>query len=343
MSALAQPFVLARLLAGLAASLLILAAVRTAVRVLRRWRVSSLNEGQITLERRAELVASIVQTALGIEMIGLAATVLMADRLSHSIRGAMCAYGVFASTKSGFAALAASAAAFVACGLWLVLHRFDLLCAQPALTRRKFIALLCVAPFVWLDLVETARFALQLDLGVVSSCCSTSLDRADAIFGATDPGTGRRLLGLAGGLGVLSAIAAALWVRRRPGRAAAWSALLASVVAALAMLPAIVFVVAPYAYETPNHLCPFCLLHADVWGLGWPLFAALGAATVLGVGVGVVEANRRASGEPERASELERRLAGGAIVSWTIVLAVAAAPIVRWIVVTGGAPLFGGS
>lgn len=341
MSALTQPFVLARLLAGLASSLLLLAAVRSAVRVLRRWRVASLNEGQITLERRAELVASIVQTALGIQMIGLGATVLMADRLSHSIRGAMCAYGVFASTRSGFAALAASAAAFCACGLWLVLHRFDLLCAQPALTRRKFVALLFVAPFVWLDLLETARFALQLDLGVVSSCCSTSLDQAEAIFGATDPGAGRMLLGLAGGGAVVTAIAASLWTRGSPGAAAAWVAALASLFAALAMLPAIVFVVAPYAYETPNHLCPFCLLHADVLGFGWPLFAAMGAGTVLGLGLVVVEVNRRASGEPEQALALQRRLATGAAVAWAIVLALALAPIVRWVVITGGAPLFG--
>ena len=342
MSALSHPFVLARVLAALAASLLLAAAVRTSVRVLLRWRVSTLNEGQITLERRAELVATIVQTALVIEMLGLVGTVLSADRLSHSIRGAMCAYGVFASTASGFSALGASAASFAACGLWLVLHRLDLRLATPVLTRRKFVALFVVAPIVWLDLIETVRFAMQLDLGVISSCCSTNLDRADAIFGADNPGAGRIWVGIAGAVAVATALGAALWARRRPGGAAAWTAALAAVVAPVAAVPAIVLVVAPYTYETPNHLCPFCLLHADVWGLGWPLFIALGVGTVLGAGIALVEAHRRRSGEPEQARALSRRLATGAAVCWLVVLVVGAKPIVRWMVVTGGAPLFGG-
>jgi len=113
-------------------------------------------------------------------------------------------------------------------------------------------------------------------------------------------------------------------------------------VAPLAAVPAIVVVVAPYAYETPNHLCPFCLLHADVWGLGWPLFAALGAGWVLGAGIGVVQAHRRRSGEPEQAEALSRRLATAAAICWLTVLVVGAAPIVRWTLVTGGASLFGG-
>lgn len=342
MSALTHPWIVARLLAGLASSLLLLAAARTTLRVLTRWRVGALAEGQVTLGRRAELVAAIVQTALGIAILGLVLTVVAADRLSASIRGAMCAYGVLDSTPTGFRALATSAAAALACALWLVLHRLDLRLRLPALTRRKFFALLAVAPLVWLDLWNTARFAAELDLGVVSSCCSVSLEAADVVLGAGRSGTSHVVWGALGAGGVLAALLGALLVRRRPGGAAAWGATLLTVVGAAAALPAILFVVAPYAYETPNHLCPFCLLHADVGGLGWPLYAALFLGTALGLGIGVTELQRRASGEPAEVSALQRRLATGAAVAWAAVFLLGAAPVVRFILLTGNASLLGG-
>lgn len=343
MTALVHPFVLARLVSGLAAALLLVVAVRTSVRVLRRFRVARLAEGQVTLARRAELVAAVVQVALAIAIFGLAGTALAADRLSGSIRGAMCAYGVFASTPTGFAALGTSAAAALGCVLWLVLHRLDLQLREPVLTRRKFAALLAVAPLVWLDLWATVRFAAELDLTVVSSCCSVSLDEADVVLGAARSGTSHVLWSAAGGAGALAALFAALFVRKSPGPTAALLASILSAVAAIAAIPAVTFVVAPYAYETPSHLCPFCLLRADVWGLGWPLFASGFAGTALGLGIGVAELQRRASGEPGVVSGLERGLAGWAALSWAAFLVLAAAPVVRFVILTGNASLLGGS
>src|SRR5690606_41966262 len=96
------------------------------------------------------------------------------------------------------------------------------------------------------------------------------------------------------------------------------------------------------AYETPHHLCPFCLLHADSFGLGWPLFSALFGAAIGGLALGLVEAHRRASGEPAVVSTMERRLGGRTAALWIATMALGAAPVVRYAVITGGASLFGG-
>src|SRR5690606_26789211 len=132
-------------------------------------------------------------------------------------------------------------------------------------------------------LVLTARWVLDLDMEVVASCCSVGLD--DALSPGTTSAGGPRAL--SGGLALGTAIGAAgasfsSW--RWPGRFSAWLAAGLSAAAALAALPAILWIVAPHAYETPHHLCPFCLLHADVYGLGWPLFGALFAAAICGTG-----------------------------------------------------------
>jgi len=159
---LLHPLLLLRIVAAVVVAVLVLAGTRVAWQVLVRWQIGRANEGQLLLERRAELVATLVQGALVMTVAGLALTVLAADRLTPSIRGAMCAYGVFGSTPTGFYALWTSAAAATACSLWVVLHRLDLRLATPALTRRKFVALLLIAPVVLTDLVAQLRFVLDL-------------------------------------------------------------------------------------------------------------------------------------------------------------------------------------
>jgi hypothetical protein len=338
---LLRPWILARLLSGAAVVALCVLAVWVAWRVLSHWRIGRSSEGQLALERRAELVAAIVEVALFVAVVNLALTVLAADRLTHSIRGAMCAWGVFDASPWGFWALGTSALVAVACALWVVLHRLDLQLERPTLTRRKFAALFGIAPLVALDLGITAAWALDLDMQVVASCCSVGLD--DAVgAGETASGGPRELaagLALATGLG---AAGAGLWLWRRPARSAAIGAGVASAFAAAAAIPAVLWYVAPHAYETPHHLCPFCLLHADVGGLGWPLFGALFGAAVTGLAAGLVETQRRASGEPARVSAMTGALGKWSALLWLSTVLLGAAPVLRYAWVTGGASLFGG-
>lgn len=338
---LLRPSILARLLSGAAVAILLAFALVVAWRVLKAWRVGATSEGQLALERRAELVAAVVQAALVAAVINLGLTVLAADRLTHSIRGAMCAWGVFDASPYGFPALASSAMAAAACALWVVLHRLDLSLERPTLTKRKFLALFALAPLVWIDLGLTTRFVLDLDMTVVASCCSVGLD--DALGGSTGTASGPHELAASLGLGAtVAAIAVSLVAWRRPGRATGIGAAAASAIALAAAIPAVLLFVAPHVYETPHHLCPFCLLHADVLGIGWPLFGALFGAAICGLGVGLVESQRRASEEPAALATLQRRLSGWAALLWTLALAIGVAPIVRWAWITGGASLFGG-
>lgn len=110
---------------------------------------------QLALERQAELVASVMQVALILEVLGLGLSVLVADHLAGGIRGAMCAFGVLASTRAGFAGLLVSLLTAVVCGLWMILHRFDLYLETPVLTHRKFAWLLPVGALALADLALT--------------------------------------------------------------------------------------------------------------------------------------------------------------------------------------------
>jgi hypothetical protein len=78
-------------------------------------------------------------------------------------------------------------------------------------------------------------------------------------------------------------------------------------------------------------------------GIGWPLFGALFGAAICGAAIGLVETQRGASGEPAAIGSMERALGRWAIVLWVTTVVLAAAPVVRYAVVTGGASLFGGA
>ncbi len=336
-------WLLARVIQAAVTTTLVLLGAGVGVHVAWRWRAAHADEVQLALEREAELVAAVMQVALGVGIAGLVLSVFVADHLVGGIRGAMCAFGVLASTPNGFAGLGVSALTALACGLWVVLHRFDLHLETPVLTRRKMLALLGVAPWAVADFWLAVRFARDLDFSVIASCCSVWLD--DAVV----QGRAAALVvspGLAGGLGLgatLLALASSLAAWRWPRRATALPAAMLSGVAIFATVPAILGVVAPYALETPGHLCPFCLLQAQGNWLGWPLFGALFSAAVTGLGTGMVEGFRPAAQVAEPGRRFQRALAGWSAWSWLGVLIFGVLPVVRYLVRSGGVPVFGES
>ncbi len=334
-------WLLARVLQTAVAAALCVAGGILGFQVARRWRPGQSSEAQLALERQAELAASVLQVALLLEILGLGLAVFVADHLVGSIRGAMCAFGVLASAPMGFPSLLASALTALVCGWWVVLHRFDLRLEAPVLTRRKFLALLPVAAFAVADLGLALAFAWQLDFKVIASCCSVWVDAAVVQHHA-----GARLLapGPAAVLGlaavvVAGGVSARTW--RRPTRGAALGAGAGSAVASVAVWPAILTVVAPHILGTPTHLCPFCLLHAQGGGLGWPLFGALLLASINGAGLGLIELQRPAVAEPASLEAMERTLGGWAALAWLAVLVCGAVPVARYWLQAGGVTVFG--
>lgn len=340
LSNLLRPFLLARFSAGLTATTVVLVGLVIGWRVLRYFKIGRTSEGQLALERRAELVATLVEVALAATILGLLLSLVAADRMTSSIRGAMCAWGVLDASPWGFRSLGISVLAALGCTLFIVIHRLDLRLHKPTLTRAKFAALFAVAPLVLADFVAVTAYTLDLDLRVTASCCSTGLDRAVAMAGA-DGGGPREIAVLVFVTSTLLAIAIAWLGRTRPSKRKALTLASVSFIASLSALPSIVWWVAPHVYETPTHLCPFCLFHPDAFGIGWALFPAWFAATALGLSSGLVGALERPSGEPHTVRHMQAQLSWATAMAWTWVLFVSLAPVVRWSFVSGGASLFG--
>lgn len=335
-----RPWILARLVPSLVAAILALVAAETALRVLSLKSAPRTSEGALAIERRAELVATLFSVAGGATILGLAIDVVGAQRLRASVRGAMCAYGVLAESPWGFRSLAISVVASLACAVWVSLHRLDLALRAPELSRTKFALVLVVAPLVLLDLGAATSFALDLDFRMVASCCSTGLEGARELV--TGAGGGARTTAFALFVAAsLGAIVVSLVARRSAGPRLAFVAGVLASIAALASVPAVLGYVAPHAYESPEHLCPFCLLDAEGGYIGWPLYAALFAGTALGLAALVSAVMMRRVEEKDAIARTLRTTLLRTAVAWSIALALAVYPAVRFAVVTGGASLFG--
>ncbi len=336
---LLEPWVFLRVIAGVVATALLVRASFTALTVIRRFDVMRATEGQLALERRVELAATFVRVGAAAQVVALLLSALAADKLSRGIRGAMCAYGTFNSSPWGFRALAASLVAALAAGTLAQLFAFDARVRGMELVRPLAWATLLVAPLAAIDLVLQIVFLLDLDLSVVASCCSVQLDAVASARTGTASGPRVASVVLAAIAGATS-IALALACARRPRRPLA---VLTGALASLALplgLAAVVLQIAPYAFEVPQHHCPFCLLRPDVAAIGYPLFGAmlLGAIWLFGAGASALLA-RAPTLRESWSTFASSRFRRGAI-AWVVCTVMCIVPVARWAIVSNGASLF---
>lgn len=334
---LLEPWILLRLVAGAVAALLFVRAATTSARVLRHFDAARASEGQLALERRAELAATFVRVGAVVQVLALLVGVLGADRLSRGVRGAMCAYGVFDASPWGARSLVASVAVALAAGVLGQVAAFDARLPTLRLARPLAWATVALAPLSLVDLGLVWAFLGRVDLSVVASCCSVGLDEPAAEAGAAVGGPRVAASALALSL-VAAGIVTALVAARRPTGPRAWLAGAVSLLGLPFAIAAAVLEVAPHVFETPTHVCPFCLFKRDAAFLGYPIFGAMFLAVVWGLGAAASGAFAR--GAAAEFGAFARPRLRRVAVAWAVALALGVAPVVRWAFVGGGASLF---
>lgn len=336
-----EPWILLRLVAAFVTAVLFLRALVPAVKVLRHYDLRAATEGQLALERQLLLSTTLLRIALLLQVVGVVVAVLSAEKLAPQIRGAMCGYGVFASNAWGFPSLFVSSGLALVSGVAAQLMSFDATQKRTQFVRAMSWLMIGLAPLSVLDAALAFQFARKLDLTVIASCCSVELDAGGAA--ATEPlaaSGSRNLLSFGPPVLMVLALALAVVAWRRPGAKNAAAAGVVSLVALPISVGYAVLEVAPHVFETPTHVCPFCLLKADVYGIGYPLFGSLYFAFVWSMGAWLSTALSKRSDSPTEALGLARRLFRGESIAWAIALLTSLWPTVRYAWVTGGLSLW---
>jgi len=323
-----HPGVLA-LLGGSAVALgMLAAACVVGLQVLRHWDFSSSSEVQLRLERRTFLVSSLASLALVIEIASSLLFLYTVDDLHGLFVGAMCATGSLNANPVGWWVLPVKVVILIAAPAWISFNGLDVRAGDFPVIRARYGALLLLTPLVAIDLVLQARYFVGLDPEVITSCCGS-------LFSAAGTGVSSELAGLpvfptmalfyvVAGTFCVALVATLRW-RKAPLRIA--TAVTAVAFLAVALV-AVVSFLSLYIYELPTHHCPFDVLQAQYRFIGYPLYASLFAAAVLGLLPALAQAFRRRPSFAAAADRAEGRWLRTGLVAMAVFLALATFPVV---------------
>ncbi|MDP1899038.1 MAG: hypothetical protein Q8K96_01110 [Rubrivivax sp.] len=289
-----HPPVLALLLASLLGAATLAWAGVFSVQLLRHWDLASGARGQIELERRTYLVATVLMLVMLTQGFALLLMVFNADRTAPLLVGAMCAFGSFNASVYGFPALYAKMALFFAAIVWLAMHHADAAAPDYPLTRRKYALLLALLlPLALLDAGLSLAYFVDLKAATLTSCCGTAFNPEKGSLGADaaamDPEWALAML-----FGSLAAGLALGWLADGRQRLAQAYGAFSAAFLAIALVT-VVSAVSIYVYEHPHHHCPFCLLKSEYGYFGFVLYAPLFMGAACGLASGVLSLRPPAS------------------------------------------------
>jgi len=288
---LISPAIMALNGVAITVTLLMLLAAGFGAQVVRRWDIRSGSELQLNLERRTYLISTLVTWCFAAEILSLLLFVYNSEQMSPQFAGAMCATGVLNADPWGWPTLFLKISVFFAGAAWLMLNRVDNQAPDYPLVRVKYGLLLALVPLVLFETVAQLKFFLGLDPDVITSCCGALFTPGGDGVAATVTGLNPALSLSAMYLCGLGLLAAGLTYRRRNSRGAGLSLL--AVASFLTAVTAIVSCIAPYAYEHPQHHCPFCILKAGHGFVGYWLYISLFTGTAMALGTGLFSLWRR--------------------------------------------------
>lgn len=304
---MAHPAVAALAVWSVLAGLMALHSAWWAGRILLGWNPQSGDDGQLQLERRTSLVASVLGIGLTFQVLSVFLFIFTAEQLHGRFVGAMCAAGTLHVNGFGYPALALKLANCFLGGLWLVMNRADTLGYDYPLIRVKYRLLLVLAPLLLLGEGLQVAYLSGLKADVITSCCGS-------LFGQEGKGLVSELTSLpwrtalAALLGTTLLTAGSGFRFLRTGRS---GYLFAAAGAAGVMVAgiALVSVVNLYIYELPTHHCPFCMLKPEYGFVGYFFYLLLLTGGVASLGLGATLRFRSTPSLGAVLPRMQRRLA----------------------------------
>ncbi len=302
-----HPGILALLLNSGLNIVLMLYAAWAGIHIIRHWDIASGSERQLQLERKTYLIATVMSFIMAFQLLSLLLFVYTADTISSLFIGAMCAAGSLKVNGFGYPALLLKIVSCLAAGVWLIINHLDNKAPDYPLIRTKYRLLACLAPLLIGEALIQAAYIVNLEPNIITSCCGM-------LFSANAKNIAGMLLQipvrLAQVLYYSSAACIILFgvLVYRTTRWAVGFGLFSAVHFCISILAVISFI-SIYIYELPTHHCPFCMLQSEYHYFGYPLYVALLAAAITGMGTAAIEFFKSAASLTQIVPRLQRSLA----------------------------------
>lgn len=337
-----NPWIIAMYLSLLGVSVLYLYALFISVQILKRWDIRSMDEGQLMLERRSHLAATIIHYGLWIQVISLVLFYMTLESVSEVIPGAMCATGSLQANTFGFPALFVKVAVTILCVLWISIHHVDSHLEDYRLTPFKFKCLFFLTPLVLVDLALQFLYFHQLDPEIISSCCGVVFEIEGEGVGASVASlpASPMMMAFYGMVPVLLVVGLVFARKATPWGYYTYSGL--GILFFVLSILAIISFISPHVYEAPTLHCPFCLMRKEYGYIGYPLYMLLFGAFLFSLLPGLLEAmKRRGPDVAQVVGGLQKMALNISLVLWGIFVFVPTLIIAFYEIRSGGAHLFG--
>lgn len=288
-----HPGILGLLIGSLLTLLLMLNASWLGIQILARWDIGSSSETQLNLERKTWLVSTLLNYALGFQILSAVLFLYTLEDIHRLFVGAMCATGALNANLVGWLVLVVKVVLFFAASIWVVINRLDQRTEDSPLIRPKYLALLLITPLVAADLYLQFSYFTGLKPEIITSCCGSLFsDQGESVASELAGMPAREAMKIFfSTLAVFFALLLACFL----SRATLLRHLLfvATVLAFFASLAAVVSFISLYIYQMPSHHCPFDMLQGHYNYIGYPLYAGLFGGTLFGLLPGLCQPLRR--------------------------------------------------
>jgi len=263
--------------------------VRTGLRILQNWDISSGSELQIRLEEEVCLSSVLVEFGFAIQLLSVVMLVLAADYFSNILVGAMCATGALTANSYGVPALVVKLLSLFLSAAWIVCHRLDISSESYPLVKIKYLLLIAILPLLLADISLLFLYLYNLEPDIITSCCGVLFNaQLNDGYNLLTIAPSAPLLSLYGAVAV-SLATISFKMSRNNGTSSGFNSFFASVLIGLWLgfyffsLLIITVFTSPFIYAMPHHRCPFDLLKAPYHLIGFPLYFFLHAAVMAGI------------------------------------------------------------
>jgi len=323
-----HPGILALLTGSVLALLMVGYASGLGLKILARWDFYSSSAEQLKLERQTYLISTVVNYALGFEIISGLLFIYTLEDIHRLFVGAMCATGSLNANPIGWYLLLVKIVIFFVAAIWVALNHLDQRSENFPLVRLKYKTLLLIGPLLFLSLILQLSYFLGLQPEIITSCCGS-------LFSLGSDSVASELSGLAPvptmvmfyvlSVLVLVVQVAALFWRHKLLR---YMGLLLNVGLFLFSLVSILSFISLYIYEMPTHHCPFDMIQGNYHYIGYPLYISLFSASVFGMLPGIMQPFSTVVSLQALLKKSEKRWLLLSLCSWMVFLGLVSWPIV---------------
>lgn len=308
--------------------LLILFASATGIRIINRWDINSSSEEQLELERKTYLISTLVQYALLFEIISLFLFIYTADDMHNILAGAMCATGSLNANQYGFPALYVKVIALFVSATWIAVNFADNKAQDYPLTRLKYKLLLFVIPFVFLEYILEIQYFLGIDPNVITSCCGVLFSEGGLGAGSSLASIPVIPMEIVFYSVFLIVIVSGISVIRSGRKIYTIIFSLVSGIFFIVSIASVISFISLYFYQLPSHHCPFDMLQAEYYYIGYPLYFSLFIGSFFGMMTGVIELFKHIPSLSSVIRLIQRKWALTALCSFTLFVVITLIPII---------------